>query len=334
MSADDDKDGKPDKPLSDKITERIKEEVTRGVGYGRPPKHTQFKKGQSGNPRGRPRGVAPDLTLSQQPFLAAVLRASQEKVRVREGGQPVEMTLREAIIKATSASALKGDPRAQGLMHKVIRTAEETMAKDIASRNAIWSAYKESRSELIADAASRNEPLPDFLPHPEDIEIDWQEGPRFLGPVEETGLAQVTETIAYCEVLLMQDALHQRSSHRHNDEPLTEPGSAMLLFWFLQRAVPPRLRLSDTQIIMKQDRFLATPKRQLLKDLRRAWKRLGKPMPRGMVMPNVTVMRKYLEYVFDFYAEATAGHLDLAAISQGNFDDRALAFMERHGVRI
>ena len=26
-----------------------------GVGYGRPPQATQFKKGQSGNPRGRPR---------------------------------------------------------------------------------------------------------------------------------------------------------------------------------------------------------------------------------------------------------------------------------------
>lgn len=85
---------------------------------------------------------------------------------------------------------------------------------------------------------------------------------------------------------------------------------------------------------MKQSRFLATPKRQLLKDLRCAWKRLGKPMPRGMVMANMSATLKHLEYVFDFYAEAAAERLDLAAISQGNFDDRALAFMERHGVRI
>jgi len=33
------------------------------VGYGKPPHHTRFVKGQSGNPRGRPRGAKNMKTL-------------------------------------------------------------------------------------------------------------------------------------------------------------------------------------------------------------------------------------------------------------------------------
>ena len=39
------------------------------VGYGNPPQHTRFKKGQSGNPRGRPKG-----TLNLATVLARTLR--------------------------------------------------------------------------------------------------------------------------------------------------------------------------------------------------------------------------------------------------------------------
>jgi hypothetical protein len=48
-----------------------------GVGYGRPPVHSRFKKGQSGNPKGRPRG---------RRSVASILhKILGEKVSVREG---------------------------------------------------------------------------------------------------------------------------------------------------------------------------------------------------------------------------------------------------------
>jgi len=62
--AENEKDGKPktprnDDPLSEELVNQIKEEILFGTGYRKPPKETQFRKGQSGNPAGRPK--RPDL---------------------------------------------------------------------------------------------------------------------------------------------------------------------------------------------------------------------------------------------------------------------------------
>ena len=74
------------------------------VGYGKPPKHTRFRKGQSGNPRGRPKGAR---------GLKTDLRAElSEKIRVTEGGRQRLLTKQQVIIKALAAKAVKGDTRA------------------------------------------------------------------------------------------------------------------------------------------------------------------------------------------------------------------------------
>ena len=74
------------------------------IGYGKPPKATQFKKGNSGNPRGRPKGrrnLATDL--------AAELN---EHVTVREEGRSRRISKQRALIKSLMAKALQGDVRA------------------------------------------------------------------------------------------------------------------------------------------------------------------------------------------------------------------------------
>jgi hypothetical protein len=78
------------------------------VGYRNPPEATRFKKGQSGNPKGRKKGV-----LNASTALAQTLR---EKVVVNENGQRKTITKLQAAIKQFVNKAASGDLRALKLL--------------------------------------------------------------------------------------------------------------------------------------------------------------------------------------------------------------------------
>src|SRR5258706_16147799 len=61
------------------------------VGYGKPPRHSRFRKGQSGNPRGRPKGSQSAARLAR-----SILN---EKIVIRENGKRRWITRREAMLK-------------------------------------------------------------------------------------------------------------------------------------------------------------------------------------------------------------------------------------------
>ncbi len=73
------------------------------VGYGKPPKATQFKKGRSGNPNGRPKGA--------KGVNASLKRELEAKITVREGSHETRISKAEAIAKRLTAGALKGDTK-------------------------------------------------------------------------------------------------------------------------------------------------------------------------------------------------------------------------------
>ncbi len=88
------------------MSETINREPSKStkVGYGRPPERTRFKPGQSGNPRGRPKG-----TLS---MANAVRRALREKVVIIKDGKQKKVTKREAAAIQVADQAVAGDLRA------------------------------------------------------------------------------------------------------------------------------------------------------------------------------------------------------------------------------
>jgi hypothetical protein len=78
------------------------------VGFGRPPIGTQFQKGRSGNPKGRPRGVS-----NLKTDLGNELDA---KVFVTEGGRRKSVSKRQALLKRVVNQALNGDNKATSLV--------------------------------------------------------------------------------------------------------------------------------------------------------------------------------------------------------------------------
>ena len=92
------------------------------VGYAKPPTQTQFKPGESGNPKGRPKGIR-NLNTDLEEELSL-------KILVTEGGTQKETTKQRAMLKSLFAKALNGDVRAAGVLINLILGLEQARIAD------------------------------------------------------------------------------------------------------------------------------------------------------------------------------------------------------------
>lgn len=83
------------------------------IGYRRPPKSTQFKPGNSGNPKGRPKGSKNFITLLEKEL--------DQPVIVNENGRKKKLSRRQAMAKRIVADALQGDRKAIFLLLDILR---------------------------------------------------------------------------------------------------------------------------------------------------------------------------------------------------------------------
>ena len=86
------------------------------VGYGKPPEHTRFKKGHTGNPQGRPRRAKNLATL-----LGAALDG---KVTVTEHGRRRRITKREAMIAQLVNRSAQADLKAMAIVLGMMQEIE------------------------------------------------------------------------------------------------------------------------------------------------------------------------------------------------------------------
>jgi hypothetical protein len=88
------------------------------VGRARPPKHSQFKPGVSGNPHGRPKRA---LTGGEE-----LRRAMNEAVIVTEDGQRKRISKLRLAMKQFATLAAKGEPSALKLLFAYLDKLAET----------------------------------------------------------------------------------------------------------------------------------------------------------------------------------------------------------------
>jgi fructose-1-phosphate kinase PfkB-like protein len=103
------------------------------VGPGRPPLHTRFQKGQSGNPGGR----------SQEKLHALLADALNEQVFVTVDGERRKITKREAVVHQLVNKSTTADLRATKMLFDMI--------KDVEQKASVTSAGPEPRRLDAAD---------------------------------------------------------------------------------------------------------------------------------------------------------------------------------------
>ena len=110
----------PEKPV-----DRPCDEPAENVGPGRPPRHTRFKPGQSGNPGGRPKGSKNFATILQQQL--------RKKVTITVDGKPKRMAVQEVIARRLANDSMKGTTKAMELLIRLTSAkSDEGAGKDAA----------------------------------------------------------------------------------------------------------------------------------------------------------------------------------------------------------
>ncbi len=187
------------------------------VGYARPPEGSRFRKGQSGNPRGRPKGAKSKLPrLNEERLKNIILTEAYRTIKIREGEKNVTLSMAEAVLRSISVSAAKGKPRAQRLFTQLLektelankRLADEWLQTAIEYKIG-WEQEIERRKHLgLPDA--------DPIPHPDHIEIDMKTGEVIIKgpftPEEKKKWDDLRKRKKECEASIteLKDMLHDR----------------------------------------------------------------------------------------------------------------------------
>lgn len=94
-------------------------------GFGNPPVEHRFRKAQSGNPAGRPKGSKNRRPGLAERFRSLMLEEAYRPIKLSKDGQEITMPMTQVVLRRLAQAAAKGDARAQATFLKMVSTSED-----------------------------------------------------------------------------------------------------------------------------------------------------------------------------------------------------------------
>ena len=238
-----------------------------------------------------------EASLALLPSQKALLRERDRLIRVRIDGEEQQITKGEAVLQKQFQTALGGSTHAQNHIARNLAQAERQAERMAAAEVEQGHAHKDLAAKILLDwiASGKDQKL--CTPHPDDFTVTEGVGYKFKGPLNKNELDDLLKNCAERDLFYGQAKLEERLATRQEwsraegNLEKSPDACARLMSDLIDMGLPERFRLTSADRFNLERKYDAMSKRELLKHMHAAWRKIGKPLRRGMRMPTIDYIK-------------------------------------------